>query len=113
MVVDALDSIPTRLALANTCTEMDLPLVHGAIGGWYGQVVTQFPGDDTIQRLYAHWTQGKGVEQQLGNPSFTPALVASIQVAEVCKIVLGRGEKLRHRKLAVNLLDMEFEEIGF
>ena len=113
VVVDALDSISTRLALAATCTELGVPLVHGAIGGWYGQVATQFPGDDTIQRLYGRWTEGKGVEQQLGNPSFTPALVASIEVAEVCKVLLGEGEPLRHRKLVVNLLDMEFEEVFF
>ncbi|HEY6007507.1 MAG TPA: HesA/MoeB/ThiF family protein [Geobacteraceae bacterium] len=113
VAVDALDSIPTRLALAETCAELDIPLVHGAIGGWYGQVATQFPGDDTIQQLYGRWTEGKGVEQQLGNPSFTPALVASIEAAEVCKILLGEGETLRHRKLVINLLDMEFEEIFF
>jgi len=113
VVVDALDSIPTRLALAETCTELVTPLVHGAIGGWYGQVATQFPGDDTIQRLYGRWVSGKGVEQQLGNPSFTPALVASLEAAEVCKILLGQGETLRFRKLVINLLDMEFEEVRF
>lgn len=113
LVVDALDSIPTRLALAQTCAELEIPLVHGAIGGWYGQVTTQFPGDDTIQRLYSRWVEGKGVEQHLGNPSFTPALVASVEVAEACKILLGLGKTLRHRKLFINLLDMEFEEVKF
>ena len=51
------------------------------------------------------------MEQQLGNPSFTPAVAASLQVAEVCKILLGQGMLLRNRKLSFNLLDMEFEEI--
>jgi molybdopterin-synthase adenylyltransferase len=113
VIVDALDSIPTRLALASTCTELGIPMVHGAIGGWYGQVATQFPGDDTIQRLYSRWVSGKGVEQELGNPSFTPAAVASLEAAEVCKILLGQGETLRFRKLVINLLDMEFEEVRF
>lgn len=113
VVVDALDSIPARLALAETCTVMGIPLVHAAIGGWYGQVTTQFPGDDTIQRLYSRWVEGKGVEQQLGNPSFTPALVASIETTEVCKLLLGVGEPLRNRKLSINLLEMEFEEVRF
>ena len=112
VVVDALDSIPTRLALANTCTEIDLPLVHGAIG------VVRAGRDAVPWRRYHSEAlraldAGKGGGAAVGRSSFTPALVASIQVAEVCKIVLGRGEKLRHRKLAVNLLDMEFEEIGF
>lgn len=111
VIVDALDSIQTRLALAKTCTDLGIPMVHGAIGGWYGQVTTQFPGDDTVQKLYRHWVEGKGVEQKLGNPSFTPALVASIEVAEACKILLGAGELLRHRKLSINLLEVEFESI--
>jgi molybdopterin/thiamine biosynthesis adenylyltransferase len=113
VIVDALDSIATRLSLAETCTELGIPMVHGAIGGWYGQVATQFPGDDTVQKLYRRWVSGKGVEQHLGNPSFTPAVVASIEAAEVCKILLGEGEPLRNRKLVINLLDMGFEEVRF
>ena len=111
VIVDALDSIQTRLALAKTCTDLGIPMVHGAIGGWYGQVATQFPGDDTVQKLYRRWVEGKGVEQQLGNPSFTPALVASIEVAEVCKILLGVGAPLHKRKLSVNLLEIIFVSI--
>jgi molybdopterin/thiamine biosynthesis adenylyltransferase len=112
VVVDALDSIPTRLALAETCSKMGIPLVHGAIGGWYGQVATQFPGDQTLQRLYGHVSTTKGVEQQLGNPSFTPAVVASIQAAETVKVLLGAGTPLRQRHLMIDLLDMSFEEIN-
>jgi molybdopterin/thiamine biosynthesis adenylyltransferase len=111
VIVDALDSIQARLDLARTCTQLGIPMVHGAIGGWYGQVATQFPGDDTLQKLYSRWVEGKGIEQKLGNPSFTPALVASIEVAEVCKILLGQGEPLRHRKLSINLLDGIFVSV--
>lgn len=111
VAVDALDSISCRLELAEICTGMLIPLVHGAIGGWYGHVTTQLPGDTTVQDIYRNWIEGKGIEKELGNPSFTPAVVASLQVAEVCKIVLGRGDLLRHRKLSIDLLDMEFNEI--
>ncbi len=113
VAVDALDSISYRLELAEVCTEMQIPMVHGAIGGWYGHVVTQLPGDTTVQSIYRNWVQGKGIEKELGNPAFTPAVVASLQVTEVCKIVLGRGELLRNRKLSVDLLDMEFHEIRY
>ena len=111
VAVDALDSIAYRLELAETCSELGIPMVHGAIGGWYGHVATQLPGDSTVQSIYRNWVEGKGIEKQLGNPAFTPAVVASLEVAEVCKIVLGKGELLRNRKLSIDLLDMEIHEI--
>jgi molybdopterin/thiamine biosynthesis adenylyltransferase len=113
VAVDALDSISCRLELAATCTELDIPMVHGAIGGWYGHVTTQLPGDTTVQNIYRNWVEGKGIEQLLGNPAFTPAVVASLEVAEACKIILGKGELLRHRKLSIDLLDMEIHEIPY
>ncbi|HEY3309968.1 MAG TPA: HesA/MoeB/ThiF family protein [Desulfuromonadaceae bacterium] len=113
VAVDALDSIAYRLELAETCTELNIPMVHGAIAGWYGQVATQLPGDTIVQDIYRNWVAGKGIEKQLGNPAFTPAVVASLQVAEVCKIVLGKGELLRRRKLSIDLLDMEIHDIPY
>ncbi len=111
IAVDAVDNVPARLELAETCNSLNIPLVHGAIAGWYGHVATQFPGDNTVQKIYNRWVKGKGVEQHLGNPSFTPAVAASFEVAEVCKVLLGQGEPLRNRKLSINLLDMDVEEI--
>ncbi|MDD2734091.1 MAG: HesA/MoeB/ThiF family protein [Desulfuromonadaceae bacterium] len=111
IVVDALDSIQVRLELAEICSTMNIPLVHGAIAGWFGHVTTQFPGDTTLQTIYRSWKGGKGVEQTLGNPSFTPAVVASIEVAEVCKLLLGQGNPLRGRQLIIDLLSMEIQVI--
>lgn len=111
IAVDALDSIQVRLELADVCSAMNIPLVHGAIAGWYGLVTTQFPGDNSLQTIYRSWTGGKGVEQTLGNPSFTPAVVASMEVAEVCKLLLGKGTSLRGRQLVIDLLSMEISII--
>ncbi|HEY5974003.1 MAG TPA: HesA/MoeB/ThiF family protein [Geobacteraceae bacterium] len=112
LAVDALDNIPARLALARVCADLRIPFVHGAIAGWYGHVASQFPGEQTVQEIYASWSEGKGIEQQLGNPAFTPAVVASLEAAEVCKILLGAGQPLRGRKLVIDLLAMEFHEVG-
>lgn len=110
-VVDAVDNVTTRLDLGEVCNSLGIPLVHGAIAGWYGHVATIFPGEQSLQTIYRHWSGGKGIEQQLGNPAFTPAVAASLQVAEVCKVLLGQGRPLRNRQLNINLLDMEIEEI--
>lgn len=110
-VVDAVDNVTARLELAEVCRVLKVPLVHGAIAGWYGHVATVLPGDDSLQTIYKHWQGGKGVEQQLGNPSFTPAVAASFEVAEVCKVLLKQGKLLRNRQLVFDLLDMEVDQV--
>ncbi len=107
LVVDALDNIETRLVLEKACEKEEIPLVHGAIGGWYGQVAVIFPGDRVLEKLYGDQTEG-GIEKELGTPAFTPPVVASIQVAEAMKVLLGRGDILRHKILSINLLEHEY-----
>ena len=108
VICDALDNIGTRIMLQNHAYLLNIPMVYGAIAGWYGQVATLFPGDHipgSIHQPSLH----KGVEQKLGNPSFTPALVASIQVSEVLKILTGKGKCLRNRFMLIDTLEQEFE----
>ncbi len=112
VVMDALDSIPMRLVLADVCESMNIPLIHGSIAGWYGQVTTQYPGERTLQKLYSGYTSEKGVETELGNPCFSPALVASLEVAEAIKVLLGEGATLRGRLLSINLYDMEIVDMS-
>lgn len=111
IAVDALDSLKVRFELSDVCAKRSIPLVHGAIAGWYGYVTTQFPGETTLQSVYCDPESTKGVEQVLGNPSFTPAVVASFEVAEVCKLLLGKGTCLRGRHLMIDLFSMEFNSI--
>ncbi len=108
IIVDALDNMPSRKILGGGCNELKIPLVHGAIAGWYGQVSTIMPGDHTMDRIYSG-DENKGVEEELGTPAFTPALVASIQVAEVTKILFGKGDILQNKLLTVDLLNHEYE----
>lgn len=113
VVVDALDKIPTRLLLQETCKSLNVPLIHGAIGGWYGQVSVVYPGDDTLSKLYAEGSD-KGVEKDLGNPSFTPAFVASIEVSECLKVLLGKEDQvLRHKVMFIDLLNHQYDIFEF
>lgn len=110
VVIDALDNIESRLILEELAEKAGIPLVHGAIAGWFGQVTTVFPGDKTLSLLYPHEAK-HGIEKELGNPSFTPALVAAVQVAEAVKILINRGNTLRKKILVINLLAQEYEVI--
>jgi molybdopterin/thiamine biosynthesis adenylyltransferase len=107
VVVDALDTLPTRLVLQKVSQDLGMPLVHGAIGGYIGQVMTVFPGDEGLRAIYGRGDDvpERGIEVQLGNPAATPMMVAAWQIQEVIKILLGTGKLLRNRIL---VLDAEF-----
>jgi molybdopterin/thiamine biosynthesis adenylyltransferase len=108
VVIDALDNMKARRLLERSCEQQNIPMIHGAIAGWYGQVSTVMPGDGTLQKIYPP-DENKGVETELGNPSFSPALVASIEVAEALKVLLHRGDLLQNKLLTIDLLHQEYE----
>lgn len=110
LVVDALDSIGARMILQDACEKLKIPLVHGAIAGWYGQVSTILPGDCTLNKIYKD-AGDTGIESELGNPSFTPATIASIQVSEALKVLIGKKDILQNKILMVDLLENEFQII--
>ncbi len=111
LVFDALDNVSSRLILETLCETEGVPLIHGAIAGWFGQVAVVFPGDKTLHSILPEDVD-KGIETELGNPAFTPALVASIQVAEGMKVLLGREDVLRNKLLTIDLLGQEYEVLS-
>ena len=108
VVLDGLDSVAGKLMLQRICKTLEIPLVHGAIGGWFGQVTTIFPGNDTLSLIYE---EGQEVSQEQGNPSFTPAVVAGIQAAEAAKVLLGYEEVLLRKMLFIDLLSGEVTRV--
>jgi molybdopterin/thiamine biosynthesis adenylyltransferase len=68
-------------------------MVHGAIAGHAGQVMTVYPGDPGVSELY-RGAGDRGIELLEGNPPPTPALVAALQAQETVKVLCG-GETLR------------------
>jgi molybdopterin/thiamine biosynthesis adenylyltransferase len=103
VVVDALDTPRDRLVLQAAAKQRGIPLVHGAIAGFIGQVTTIFPGDDTLTMLYGDEPPEHGAESVLGTPTPTPMLVAAVEVGEVLKLLAGIGEVLRGVLLYLDL----------
>ena len=81
-------------------------MIHGAIGGWFGQITTIFPGNDTLSLIYPDNTE---VSQELGNPSFSPAMTAAIQVSEAVKVMLGSEDVLMRKLLFIDLMTNDFQ----
>ena len=105
VVVDALDNLPVRFMLQRACQDLKIPLVHGAIAGFNGQLTTIFPEDKGLELIYGSDKNlpEHGSEVTLGAPTVTPALIASLEVQEVIKILLKRGKLFRNRLLYLDI----------
>ena len=93
LAVDGLDNQTARRVLHRGCARRGIPLVHGAIGGFWAQVAVFRPGEPTLWDLWGDLPD-RGVELQTGNPPFTPALAAAVQAAEAVKLLAGVGTPL-------------------
>lgn len=111
IVVDALDSLSSRMVVEASCRRLKLPFVHGAIAGYCGQVMTVLPGDKGLSAVYGPGCEVQGVEAVTGNPSATPAAIAAWEVQEVVKLITGTGEPVRNRLLFVDFADGSLESI--
>jgi molybdopterin-synthase adenylyltransferase len=113
VAVDALDSVPSRLTLQEAAARRGIPLVHGAIAGFFAQVMTVLPGDLGMFRFYRKDAPARGIETRLGNPAATPMLCAALEVHEVVKVLLGLGTPLRDRLLVVDAAEGYAEVVDF
>lgn len=112
VTVDALDNIPDRLVLGKEARKRGIPLIHGAIAGFEGQVVTIFPEDPGLETLYGEnvrRSDPQRPEAVLGVPTITPAMIAGLQAMEVLKVLLRRGQPLRKTMLHVDLEHGHFD----
>lgn len=105
VVVDALDNLPSRFVLQKACRDLKIPLVHGAIAGFNGQLTTIFPEDKGLELIYGSNKDlpEHGSEVELGAPTVTPAIIASLEAQEVIKILLKRGKLFRNRLLYLDI----------
>ena len=113
VVIDALDNLPSRYMLAGACKKLKIPLVHGDIAGFSGQVLTILPGDKGLVDLYGPLSGGKirGIESVTGNPPTTAAIIGALEVQEAVKLITGTGVNIRGRLLMLDFAGNSFEEV--
>lgn len=90
VIADALDSAEDRLTLSAISKVLGVPLVHGTVAGFEGRIMTVFPGDDSLDKLYGGEREKVSAEHLLGTPALSPALIASFQAMAILKLLLNR-----------------------
>ncbi len=113
---DALDTIAGRRILAAAAKKLKIPLVHGAVAGFEGQVTTLYPEDPGLESVYGRPEESDNhspaPEHVLGVPALAPALIAALQAMEIVKLLLNRGQPLRNRMLYADMDAADFEVLG-
>ena len=112
-VADCLDDIKSLLTLEQACKKAGVPLISAAVAGQTGLITTIFPEDKGLELIYGPveaLKTTKGAETVLGNLPSTVGLIASLESAEVIKVLLGRQEHLlRNKMLAADLESHSYE----
>jgi molybdopterin/thiamine biosynthesis adenylyltransferase len=108
VIIDALDNMPTRFIINRTATRSGIPLVHGAIYGLEGRVMTVVPGKSACLRcLY----QGLPPQHKFPVLGTTPGIIGCIQATEAIKLITGVGRLLTNRLVVYDGLNMKFTEL--
>lgn len=113
VIVDGLDNFPTRYLVNDASVWKNIPVVHGSIFRFDGQVTTFWPEKGPCYRcLYpepppAHLAPSCAEAGVLG---VLPGVIGMIQATEAIKIILGQGEPLVGRLLQYDSLQMTFRQ---
>ena len=108
LIVDAMDNFRARYLLNKAAIARNIPLFHGAVHGFVGQVTTVIPGETACLRCIFPDDPSEGVFPIIGA---TCGVVASIQVTEVLKYITCTGTLAANRLLFWNGADTTMSEI--
>ncbi|MBO5514276.1 MAG: HesA/MoeB/ThiF family protein [Mogibacterium sp.] len=108
IVIDALDSISSRLVLEDAAAEAGLYLVHGGISGWDLQAMIVPPGSGLLHAIY----EGLPEDKTKTSLAMTPAACASIEVSLAISCLCGRASDLEGKLITGSLRDMHFDTLN-
>jgi molybdopterin/thiamine biosynthesis adenylyltransferase/rhodanese-related sulfurtransferase len=114
VIVDGADNFPTRYLVNDASVWHDIPVVHGSIYRFEGQVTVFKPKEGPCYRclfpeppppeLAPSCSEG-------GVLGVLPGIVGSLQTSEALKLALGIGEPLIGRLLLFDALATDFSEV--
>ena len=115
VVVDASDNFPTRYLVNDTCRLAGVPVSHGAIYKFEGQVTTLHPDGPCYRCLFPEAPEPGTVPDcaTTGVLGVLPGTVGCIQATEAVKLLLDAGDPLVGRLLFYDAMDMSFETVPY
>ncbi|MDQ6859401.1 MAG: molybdopterin-synthase adenylyltransferase MoeB [Chloroflexota bacterium] len=114
VIVDGSDNFPTRYLVNDASVKHRIPVVHGSIYRFEGQVTVFKPFDGPCYRCLFHQPPPPELAPscaEAGVLGVLPGIIGSIQANEAIKLLLGIGEPLVGRYLLFDALEESFREV--
>ncbi|HVP74795.1 MAG TPA: molybdopterin-synthase adenylyltransferase MoeB [Gaiellaceae bacterium] len=115
VIVDGADNFPTRYLVNDAAVWHDIPVVHGSIYRFEGQVTVFKPHEGPCYRCL--FPQPPPPElapscSEGGVLGVLPGIIGSLQANEALKLALGIGDTLAGRLLLFDALSTELSEVA-
>jgi molybdopterin/thiamine biosynthesis adenylyltransferase/rhodanese-related sulfurtransferase len=114
VIVDGADNFPTRYLVNDASVWHDIPVVHGSIYRFEGQVTVFEPHEGPCYRCLFPQPPPPELAPSCaegGVLGVLPGIIGSLQANEALKLILGAGEPLVGRLLLFDALPTEFSEV--
>jgi molybdopterin/thiamine biosynthesis adenylyltransferase/rhodanese-related sulfurtransferase len=115
VIVDGADNFPTRYLVNDASVWHDIPVVHGSIYRFEGQVTVFKPHEGPCYRCLFPQPPPPELAPSCaegGVLGVLPGIIGSLQANEALKLVLGAGDSLVGRLLLFDALATELSEVG-
>jgi molybdopterin/thiamine biosynthesis adenylyltransferase len=115
LVVDASDNFRTRYVVNDAARLREIPVAHGAIYKFEGQITTLAPDGPCYRCLFPEAPEPENAPDcaTTGVLGVLPGTVGTIQATEAVKHLLGLGETLTGRLLFYDAREMSFETVEY
>jgi molybdopterin/thiamine biosynthesis adenylyltransferase/rhodanese-related sulfurtransferase len=114
VIVDGADNFPTRYLVNDASVWQDIPVVHGSIYRFEGQVTVFKPHEGPCYRCLFPTPPPPELAPSCaegGVLGVLPGVIGSLQASEALKLALGIGEPLIGRLLLFDALAATFDEV--
>jgi sulfur-carrier protein adenylyltransferase/sulfurtransferase len=111
VIVDGADNFPSRYLLNDASVKLGIPVVHGSIFRFEGMVSVFHPKEGPTYRDMVPEPPPAELAPscaEAGVLGVLPGIIGSIQALETIKVILGLGDALIGRILAVDTTEMTF-----